>query len=192
MNLSLYLFSGLLALLLILLVWALRGSRRLGMPEANLASLEETSKRHVDFLPQIRQALGETDALYLSRKAPAPVAGRVRRERRQVALAYLSAVRVEFHNLLRMASIIARLSPEVVALQEFERVHLTLMFSWRYQMVRWQLRAGLMPVMALDSLSELVSGLSVRMEIAMNKLGERAALATEIASSLQGGGSDVA
>jgi len=41
-------------------------------------------------------------------------------------------------------------------------------------------------------LSDLVSGLSVRMEIAMNELGERAALAAEMASSLDGRGPHVA
>ena len=91
-----------------------------------------------------------------------------------------------------MAKIIARLSPEVVALHEFERLRLTVAFAWRYQMVRLQLGAGLMPIPRLDGLSDLVSGLSVRMETAMNELGERAVLAAEIASSFDGRGSDVA
>jgi len=192
LNLPLFLFCGLLAILVVVLVWALRGPRRLRKPEANLTLLEETGKRHINFLPQIRQALAETDSHYLSRKAPALVARRVRQERRRIVLAYLSAVREDFHNLLRMASVIARLSPEIVALHEFERVRLTVMFSWRYQLVRLQLRAGLMPIPSLDGLSDLVSGLSVRMETAMNELGKRAALATEIASSFNGRGSDVA
>jgi argininosuccinate lyase len=36
----------------------------------------------------------------------------------------------------------------------------------------------------LDGLGDMVSGLSVRMEEAMKELGERAALAAELASSL--------
>jgi len=59
-------------------------------------------------------------------------------------------------------------------------------------MVRLQLRAGLIPILGLDGLSDLVSGLSVRMETAMNELGERAALAAEMASSLDGRGPHVA
>ena len=192
MTLSLFLFGGLLAILLVALIWALRAPRRLRESDAQAALLEESGKRHVNFLPQIRQALAETDALYLSRKAPALVVRRVRRERRLIALAYLSAVREDFQNLLRMAKIIARLSPEVVTLHEFERVRLTLVFAWHYQMVRLQLRAGLVPIPGLDGLSDLVSGLSVRMETAMNELGERAALASQMASSLHGRGSDVA
>jgi hypothetical protein len=190
LNLSLFLFGGLLAILLVALLWALRVPMRLREPDPHAALLEETGKRHVNFLPQIRQALAETDTLYLSRKAPALVVRRVRRERRRIALAYLSAVREDFQNLLRMAKIIARLSPEVVTLHEFERVRLTLVFVWHYQMVRLQLRAGLVPIPGLDGLSDLVSGLSVRMETAMNELGERAALASKMASSFDG--SDVA
>jgi hypothetical protein len=190
LNLSLFLFGGLLAILLVALFWALHAPRRLRESDAQAALLEETGKRHVNFLPQIRQALAETDTLYLSRKAPALVVRRVRRERRRIALAYLSAVREDFQNLLRMAKIIARLSPEVVTLHEFERVRLTLVFVWHYQMVRLQLRAGLVPIPGLDGLSDLVSGLSVRMETAMNELGERAALASKMASSFDG--SDVA
>ena len=59
-------------------------------------------------------------------------------------------------------------------------------------MVRLQLRAGLVPIPGLDGLSDLVSGLSVRMETAMNELAERAALASQMASSFHGRGSDVA
>ena len=192
MNLSLFLFGGLLAILLVALIWALRAPRRLRKSDAPADLLEETGKRHVNFLPQIRQALAETDYLYLSRKAPALLVRRVRRERRRVALAYLSAVREDFHSLLRMAKIIARLSPEVITLHEFERVRLTVSFAWHYQMVHLQLRAGLVPILGLDDLSDLVSGLSVRMETAMNELGERAALASQMASSFDGRGSDVA
>ena len=120
------------------------------------------------------------------------MARRVRQERRRVALVYLAAVRDDFQSLLRTARIIARLSPEVVPLHEFERVRLTVVFAWHYQMVRLQLRAGLIPILGLDGLSDLVSGLSVRMETAMNELGERAALAAEMASSLDGRGPHVA
>lgn len=52
----------------------------------------------------------------------------MRRERRKVALAYLSALRAEFERLLDTARIIAALSPEVVAGQEFERLILAVNF----------------------------------------------------------------
>jgi hypothetical protein len=191
LSLSFYAFFGLVGILVLLFVWAARKKDR---PEKKLPEprfLEECGLRHIAHLPQIRQALVETDYLYVSQKAPAFVARRVRQERRRVALAYLCAVREDFQSLLRMATIIARLSPEVVALHEFERLRLTVMFAWHYQIVRLQLRSGLMPIPGLDGLTDLVSGLSVRMETAMNELGERAALAAEMASSLDGRGPHV-
>jgi len=189
LSLSFYAFFGLVGILLLLFVWAVRKS---GKQERTARALEECGRGHVGHLPQIRQALAETDRLYISQRAPAFVARRVRRERRRVALVYLAAVRDDFQSLLRTARIIARLSPEVVPLHEFERVRLTVVFAWHYQMVRLQLRAGLIPILGLGGLSDLVSGLSVRMETAMNELGERAALAAEMASSLDGRGPHVA
>jgi len=192
LSLSFYAFFGIVAVLLLLFVWAVRKRARPHRPLPEVASLEECGHGHVAHLPQIRQALAQTDSLYLSRRVPAIVAKRVRRERRRVALAFLSAVRDDFQNLLRIAKIIARLSPEVVALHEFERIRLTIVFAWHYQMIRLQLRCGLLPIPQLDGLSSLVSALSVRMETAMNALGERAALASQMASSFDGRGSDVA
>jgi hypothetical protein len=103
----------------------------------------------------------------------------------------LSAVREDFQSLLRLAKVIAVLSPEVAALQEFERIRLTLKFAWRYQVIRMELRAGLAPIPRLDALTDFVSSLSVRMETAMTELGERAALAAELASSFHGSGRNV-
>jgi hypothetical protein len=106
----------------------------------------------------------------------------VRRERRDVALAYLSALRLEFVELLRMARIIAGLSPEIVPLQEFERLRLTVRFTWRYEMIRMKLRLGFVSLPQLEALGHLISGLSVRLEAAIKELGERAVLAAELVS----------
>jgi hypothetical protein len=81
-------------------------------------------------------------------------------------------------------------SPQVAAIQEFERLRLTAKFAWRYQMIRLRLLAGLAPMTQLDGLSNLVSGLSVRMEAALKELGERAAVAAELASSIDRRGMD--
>src|SRR6266704_3212419 len=116
--------------------------------------------------------------------APRGVQRRIRRERVGIALAYLAALRGDFESLVRMARVIALLSPEVVATREFERLGLIAKFVWRYQMIRWKLLAGFAPMAQLDGLSDLVSGLSVRMEAALNELGERAAAAAELASSM--------
>lgn len=192
MNLTLILFSGFVAALLLLLVWALRAPKRPARIEAGACSLEETGQRHTNYLAQIRQALAPADYDFLSKRATRGVQRRVRRERRKVARAYLDALRVDFRNLLRLARVIAVLSPEVVAVQEFERLRLTAVFAWRYQIIRWKLWAGIASMTQLDSLSNLVSGLSVRMDAAMKELGERAAIAAELASLRDGRGLDVA
>jgi hypothetical protein len=191
-SLTLFLFCGFVVILLLLLFWALRGSRTQTKFELGPGFLEETGGCHVNFLPQVRQALANTDDEFLSGKDLSTLRRRVRRERRDVALAYLSALRGDFQRLLRMARVIAVLSPEVAALQEFERFGLAVKFGWRYEMIRVQLRAGLAPIPRLAGLSDLVSALNVRMETAMTELGARAALAAELASSFDGRNSGVA
>ncbi len=130
---------------------------------------------------------GCNETKYSSRE----VRRRIRHERRRVALAYLAVLRGDFQSLLRMAKVIAALSPEVAAVHEFERLRLTAKFAWQYEMIRWKLLAGFATVPQLDGLSDLVSGLSVRMEAAMKELGERAAAAAELASSINRRGLDV-
>jgi len=183
LNLTLILFFGFVALLLLALGWALRKPRNARNLPTDPDALEE-GQRHVDYLPQIRQALAAADYDFLSRRASRGALQRVRRDRRGIALAYLAALRGDFQSLLRMASVIAVLSPEVAAAHEFERLRLTTKFAWQYQMIRWKLMAGFAPLPQLDGLSALVSGLSVRMEVALKELGERAALTAELTSSM--------
>jgi hypothetical protein len=184
LSVTFFLFVGLVAVLIAALVWAVRKPRDERKLETAPRSLEEAGQRHVDYLPQIRQALAAEDYDFLSEKLSSRAQKRVRRERRNVVRAYLEALREDFEGILRMASAIAALSPEVVAIQEFERLQLTVRFSWRCQMIRWRLWAGWAPAAQLDGLSNLVSGLSVRMEAALKELGERAAIAVEMASSV--------
>ncbi len=167
-------FFGLVALLLILLLWVIRKPRE--NARAQLGPLEENGHRHVTYLPQVRQALAPADYEYLFNRASPRLARRVRLERSRIALSYLSALREDFQKLLRLARIIAVLSPEVVAVQEFERLRLTVKFTWRCQMIRLRLLSGFAPAPQLRSLSDMVSGLNVRIEMAMKELGERAAL----------------
>ena len=184
MSFFLYLFFGLVGLLLLLFAWSIRNPRRPVTSPFGADVLEEDEPGHLAYLPQIQQALAKTDYEFLAGRVPSSVQRRVRHERRGVALAYLAALRGDFQSLLRMARVIAVLSPEVAAVQEFERLRLTIKFAWQYEMLRIKLLAGFAAAPQLMSLSDLVSGLSVRMESAMQELGERAALAKELSSSL--------
>ena len=182
MNLTFLLLFGIVATLLLLLAWALRGTGKLPESGAIANAFERSERLHVNFLPQIRQALDTADYAFLEGKGAPVLQRRVRRERRDVALAYLSSLRQDFQGLLRMARIIAVLSPEIVVVQEFERLRLTVKFLWRYEMIRMKLRVGFLSLPQLDALGNLISGLSVRLEKAIKELGERAALAAELAS----------
>lgn len=184
MSLALILFFGSVAILLFGLGWALWKPRERKNLESDPPCLEQHDQRHTDYLPQIRRALGAADYEFLSKKASQGTQRRVRRERLNVALAYLGALRGDFENLLRMARAIAVLSPEVAVTHEFERLRLTAEFACRFQMIRWKLWMGMTPLPQLTGLSDLVSGLSVRLEQAMKELGERAAVAAELASSM--------
>lgn len=107
----------------------------------------------------------------------------MRRERRQVALSYLSALRADLDRLLWTARVVASLSPEVVAGQELQRLFLTVNFHWRYGLIRMSVWAGFTPLPQINDLSNLLSSYSVRLEEAMKEMGERAALAAEMVSS---------
>jgi hypothetical protein len=191
-NATFPIFLAIAAVLLLLLVLALRKPRKRSTYVLDPVSLEQAGRRHATYLALIRQALAPADLDFLSARAPAGIAFRVAKERRKVALHYLACLRDDFRRLLRLAQAVAVLSSEVGTAEEFERFRLSLQFSFRYQMMRIGLYFGLLPLSQLNSLSLMVSELAVRMDNAMRELGERAALAAKIASSLNGGGVDVA
>ncbi len=193
MNLTLMLlFFPLVAILLAVLAWALRSPRGHSTQKLDLECLEQTGRRHATYLPLIHQALSPRDSSFLASHGSPNLLRRVRKERRRVALAYLTALHDDFQRLLRLAKVVALLSPDVGVSQEFERAWLSLQFSWRYQLVRAGLNAGLLSLPRLDALSHMVSELAFRMESALKELGERAALAAKAASSLDGRSVDIA
>ncbi len=190
MSLLLYSFFALIGLLLLLFAWSVRSPKRPARRSSSVGAVGECEHKHVTYLPQIRQTFSKADYEFLSKNAPPGVLRRVHRERRRVALAYLEALRDDFQSLLQMARVIAVLSPELEAVHEFERLRLTAKFTCQYQMIRWKLLGGAAPVPQLSGLSDFVSGLSVRMEAAMKELGERAAVAAALASSMNRRGLD--
>jgi hypothetical protein len=192
MNSTLLLFFPIVAALLAVLAWALRGPRKHSAHPLDLECLEQTGRRHATYLPLIHQALSAMDFAFLASRGSPELLRRARKERRRVTLSYLAALSDDFQRLLRLAQVVALLSPDVGAAQEFERVRLSLQFRWRYQLVRARLHAGLLSFPSLDALSHMVSDLAVRMETALKELGERAALAAKTASSLDGRRVDIA
>lgn len=177
-----YLILVTVGLLLLLLLWSVRSSKGRKTRPAGGMIPEESRRSHVTYWPQIQQALSDVDAKYLATMVSKELRNDVARERRHIALVYLLALREEYQRLVRLAKVIAVLSPEVVAMRELERLRLTLEFTWRFEWIRLTLLAGWTPMAQLGALSNLLSGLSVRLEAAMKELGERAAFAAELAS----------
>jgi hypothetical protein len=181
------------ALLLILLLWALRAPRRntTGAKDES-ALLGQSGRRHATYLPLIRQVLLPGDLAFVAARGFPELFHRMRKERRRVALSYLTALREDFIGLLRLAAVVAAMSPDLAPAQETERVWLNVQFEWRYQMLRIALHMGVFPQRRLDALSSVVSELAARTETAIREFGERAAMAKKLASSFDGQGVDVA
>ena len=75
-----------------LLIWALRGAshRKTNDPRINVF---ESAPRHLRNMAQIRQAMDSRDLQYAEAKGGPHLSARIRRERRQVTLLYLAAIR---------------------------------------------------------------------------------------------------
>lgn len=181
-------FLALTGLLLLLLIWSLRKPRRSAAAQRGMSLPDECGSRHTSYLPQIQQALAVADYDYVSQRGSRELFRRFRKERRRTTLAYLAGLREDFQNLLGLARIIAVLSPEVAALQEFEKLRLTCQFRWRFEWLRLEIWLGHARLVDVSNLANVVSGLSVRMQKAIKELGERAALASKLGSSLDGRG----
>lgn len=175
------LFVFAIAALTTLLAWALRGPRE-GSPLPGLEA-PDWDGRNAANLPQIRQALQKEDLAFTALRGSRELSRRVGRQRRRVVLAYLDALESEFQGLLRLAQAIAVLSPELEAAQEIRRVRLSLKFGVQLLLIRMQLRFGLPALPRLSVLGNTVSVLSAQMGRAMEQLGERAALAAQLASA---------
>jgi hypothetical protein len=186
-NFASLLLIGFAVLMLLVLAWILRDPRKHAGPDGDLDSTDELSQRHVSYFPQVRQALAAEDFAFLSSRGSPQLAHRIRKERRKIALAYLSCLRGDFLKLWRLARVIASMSPQVGVAQEFARLRLGMAFSLRYEIIRIEFLFGFAPLPELGSLSDVVSRLSIRLETAMNNLGERAALGAKLASSLDDG-----
>ena len=190
MNFYFYLFLGLVGLLFAVLWWSLRQPRRTKKFPSEEKITEGSGPQHVTHLPQIRQALAMEDFEYVTRKGTRDLQKRFRKERHRIAMDYLGALRADFQGLLELARIITVLSSDVKAVEEFERLKLTLKFNCRYELIRAQIWIGFAPLPQLSGLANAISGLSVEIERAVRELGERAALASELASALHRSGID--
>jgi hypothetical protein len=163
-----------------LLAWALRSASHRRLRERGMAVLD-AAPRHFYNLPQIRQAMDAADLEYARSAGGPAMLSRLQRERRRVVLLFLAAVRRDFEQSLRLARIVAVLSPVVSGSQEYERLRLSIIFSVRYQLVKIFLLMGSLEMPQITTLGQMAASLAIQIEQEMAGLGERAALAAELA-----------
>jgi hypothetical protein len=174
-----YIFLAITALLVAVFGWSLRVLGKQSRTLIDPVELEDSPRQQVSYFAQIQQALKDQDLIYIRARASRKLARQVQAERLDIALLYLGAVHEDFQKLLRLARVIAVLSPEVAALQEFERLRLVVEFSLRYRLACLSLTLGHAPLLMLANLCDVVSGLSVKVEGAISVLGRNAASSGE-------------
>jgi hypothetical protein len=185
-NYSAAVFASLAVFLMLAITWlAFSGTRRKAPVVRNIS--REGECLHISNLPQIKQALANSDFMYLKNQGYPALAKRIRKERRRIALSYLACLRVEFEELLHLARMVAVMSPNVAVAQEVQGLRLNLEFSYRYYLIYFRLVSGIAPLEAIGGLSDMVSALTIRMETAMSELGEQAVLGAELLPHNRGG-----
>src|SRR5215475_7335947 len=93
MSFSFLFYSGVMVVLLVLLVWALRSPRkRANASGSDIALFDDLGRRHAIYLPLIRQALSQGDIVFLASRGSTALTNRVRKDRRRVVLAFMNAL----------------------------------------------------------------------------------------------------
>jgi hypothetical protein len=175
-----FVLAGVFALGLAISLIAVLGAQRRRTREQALRVLD-SAPQHLSNMGPIRQCLDPADLRYVLQKGGADLAGRLRHERRRVAYLYLDAIRRDFDQLLRIARVVALMSPEISGTDEMQRLRLTLLFRIRFQLVKAHFLVGAVAIPQLTALGEMVSSLAIQTEASIERLGERAALAAELA-----------
>ena len=175
MNSTFYIFLALTTLLAVVFGWSLRALGKRSRTLIDPVELEDFPRQQVSYFVQIQQALKDRDLNYVRSRGLHKLARQVQAERREIALAYLAAVQQDFQKLLRLARVVAVLSPKVAALQEFERLRLVAEFTLRHRLAYLSLMFGRAALLPLANLCDVVSGLSVKVEGAVSILGRDAA-----------------
>src|SRR5262249_56311857 len=113
---------------------------------------------------------GAVDVQFVASRGGRELAKRLRRERHEVALLYLDSLRADFEQLLRIARVVALLSPEISSSHEYERLRLALLFRFRFQLVKLRLLFGDTAMPHVAALGEMVSTLAIPIQTPMQTL----------------------
>jgi hypothetical protein len=115
---------------------------------------------------------------------------RIQSERTQIAIRYLNQLESDYEALLEASRILAVMSPEIVAMQKFERLRLSVRFAQNCFLMRLRLRAGFAPWKGFATISDMATTMSFPMESATSQIALQSARAADSASFMEerGGG----
>jgi hypothetical protein len=139
--------------------------------------------KHLTNLPQLRQALERSDFEYIEKRLGRRGVQKLQRERRRIALSYLEALHEDFVHLMQAAQLIASLSPNVEATQEWRRFKLRLKFEMKYRFLKARYGLGNLQFPAMWNLAILVSTLAIDLERVVNEMSVAAMLGREKTSA---------
>jgi hypothetical protein len=160
-----------LAVAMLVLYLLLSGSR----PGKNVESpinfsMDNLRPVHYQYFPLIRQAFSAADEEFLLQRVKPAVAREALRERRAVAIKFLTGLREDFTRLDHLARMVAALSPVLDRQQEFERLKLSVRFQVLYALVWTMLQTGNIPVRQFEHLSGLIGHFADQMERAVSSV----------------------
>jgi hypothetical protein len=145
---------------------------------------------HYARLPQILQSLRKEDTGFLCSDGHQELAGRLRAERKRIAVGYLNYLEDEFQLLLEASRILARIAPKVTPMGELERFKRNVRFVLSCRYLQLRLRLGLQPWNVFGTISDMEGDLTLPLETATLRLGERAAMTPEFPLFLKKGSGD--
>jgi len=181
MNVPVLLFLVIAVLLILVLAWAARPPRRT-FHSANDVLEALCQERHYARLPQILQALREEDSTYLRDVGQSRLVGPFRAERKAIAIRYLDYLEEEFQILLEASRILSSMAPDLSAMREFDRFKRSFRFMFCCRLLRWRLRLGLQPWNVFGIVSDMAGEMTLQLEAATGRLGERAMMGYDSSS----------
>jgi hypothetical protein len=179
MNIALLIFIVVALVLILVLGWAVRPPQKVHLTVDDVFNAL-SEKRHYARLPQILQSLRHEDTDFLYARGHDEIADRLRRQRKRIALRYLNYLEDEYQLLLEASRILARVAPEVSPMDELQRFRLNVRFVFCCRYLRWRLRFGLQPWDIFGVLSDMEGDMTLWLEAAATRIGERAAFASEV------------
>jgi hypothetical protein len=172
MTLPLLLFMASAAVLILLLAWAVRPPQRSLSTEEALEALSQ--ERHYARMPQILQSLREDDTECIRARGQFDLLAQVQAERKRIAVRYLRYLLDEYRMLVECSRVIAKLAPELSAKGEYGHLKNYLRFVWICRSLQWRILVGLEPWESFGRLSDMAGTMTLQLEAAAGRLGERA------------------